>query len=160
MSIRVLFVCLGNICRSPTAEGVFRALVDREGLSDIITCDSAGTSDWHIGGPPDPRARQAAKGRGYDLEPLRARQATGRDFEDFDFVIAMDHSNHRNLAAIAPPGREDRLHMMLSFAPGLGIEEVPDPYYGEGDGFETVLDMLEAASTGLLDHIRNGRLSE
>lgn len=157
--VNVLFVCLGNICRSPSAEGVFRAMVEREGLGDEITCDSAGTSDWHIGNPPDERATEAAARRGYDLTPLRARQATSRDFEDFDIVIAMDRSNHAKLQALAPAGREDRLHMMTAFAPELAIDEVPDPYYGAGDGFERVLDMLEATSNGLLDHIRAKHLS-
>jgi len=157
--VNVLFVCLGNICRSPSAEGVFRALVEREGLSEAITCDSAGTGSWHIGKPPDARATEAAAGRGYDLSGFRARQASPRDFDDFDLVIAMDRSNHANLAAMAPAGREDRLRMMMSFAPDLAIDEVPDPYYGGGDGFERVLDMLEAASGGLLDHIRAERLT-
>jgi protein-tyrosine phosphatase len=152
--VNVLFVCLGNICRSPTAEGVFRDLVRREGLDALITTDSAGTSGWHIGEPPDARAREAAKRRGVDLSDLRGRQTQAQDFEDFDYVLAMDRRNHAALAQLAPRGREGRLYMFLDFAPGLGLTEVPDPYYGAGDGFETVLDMIEAASQGLLDHIR------
>lgn len=152
--VNVLFVCLGNICRSPTAEGVFRDLVRREGLDGVIKTDSAGTSGWHIGEPPDERAREAALRRGIDLSDLRGRQTRAQDFDDFDYVLAMDRRNHAALAQVAPRGREGRLHMFLAFAPHLGLTEVPDPYYGAGDGFETVLDMIEAASRGLLDHIR------
>lgn len=157
--VNVLFVCLGNICRSPTAEGVFRALVRREGLDAVIKTDSAGTSDWHIGEPPDPRAQEAAKQRGVDLSDLRGRQARAQDFEDFDYVLAMDRRNHAALSLLASGGRGDRLHLFLSFAPHLGLTEVPDPYYGAGDGFEKVLDMIEAASRGLLDHIRETDLA-
>ncbi len=152
--VNVLFVCLGNICRSPTAEGVFRDLVRREGLDAVIKTDSAGTSGWHIGAPPDDRAREAARRRGIDLSDLRGRQTRAEDFNDFDYLLAMDRRNHAALAQLTPQGREDRLHMFLSFAPQLGLTEVPDPYYGAGDGFEQVLDMIEAASRGLLDHIR------
>ncbi len=152
--VNVLFVCLGNICRSPTAEGVFRDLIRREGLDAVIKTDSAGTSDWHIGEPPDRRSQEAAKRRGVDLSDLRCRQARTEDFEEFDYVLAMDRRNHAALSVLAPQGRGDRLHMFLSFAPQLGLTEVPDPYYGAGDGFEQVLDMIEDASRGLLDHIR------
>ncbi len=157
--VNVLFVCLGNICRSPTAEGVFRALVEREGYAGQIRCDSAGTRSWHIGSPPDGRATEAAARRGIDLTPLRARQTSARDFARFDYVIAMDRSNADNLRRMAPRGSEDRIRMMLSFAPDLGIDEVPDPYFGAGDGFERVLDMIEAASGGLLADIVETRLS-
>ena len=156
--VNVLFVCLGNICRSPTAEGVFRDLVTREGLSHAISTDSAGTGDYHTGNPPDSRARAEARKRGIDLSDLRARQAVPADFETFDYVIAMDHSNQRNLAAICPPGQESRLHMMMKFATTSGTAEVPDPYFGDA-GFEKVLDMLEDASQGLLDHIRENDLT-
>ena len=152
--VNVLFVCLGNICRSPTAEGVFRDLVRREGLDAVIKTDSAGTSGWHIGAPPDDRARDAARRRGIDLSDLRGRQTRAEDFARLDLSPLAPVRNHAALAQIAPKGREDRLHMFLSFAPGLGLTDVPDPYYGAGDGFETVLDMIEAASRGLLDHIR------
>ena len=154
----VLFVCLGNICRSPTAEGVFRDLVAREGLSHAISTDSAGTGDYHTGNPPDPRAQAEALKRGIDLSDLRARQATAKDFETFDYVIAMDHSNQRNLAAICPPGQESRLHMMLAFTTTQNYTEVPDPYFGDA-GFHKVLDMLEDASQGLLNHIRENDLT-
>lgn len=159
MTVNVLFVCLGNICRSPTAEGVFRALVEREGLADRIACDSAGTGAWHIGNPPDGRATEAAAGRGIDLSGLRARQAMPGDFERFDYVVAMDRSNADNLRRIAPDGFEDRIRLMMSFAPDLAIDEVPDPYYSAGDGFERVLDMIEAASGGLLAEILETRLT-
>ena len=157
--VKVLFVCLGNICRSPTAEGVFRALLRREGLGDRIAVDSAGTHAYHVGEPPDPRAQAAARRRGVDISTLKGRKATAADFEKFDYVLAMDRSNHANLVGICPRGREDRLHLFLGFAPDLGIQEVPDPYYGGEDGFETMLDMIEAASSGLLDHIRKTDLA-
>ncbi|MEQ8667457.1 MAG: low molecular weight protein-tyrosine-phosphatase [Rhodospirillales bacterium] len=158
MTVNVLFVCLGNICRSPTAEGVFRALVEREGYRGQIACDSAGTGAWHLGKPPDGRAQAAAARRGYDLSSLRARQAEPGDFARFDYVCAMDRSNLRNLQALAPRGYGG-LGLMMAYAPELAVDEVPDPYYGEGDGFERVLDLLEAASGGLLAHIVAEKLS-
>lgn len=158
MTVNVLFVCLGNICRSPTAEGVFRALVEREGYRGRIACDSAGTGAWHLGKPPDERAQAAAARRGYDLSGFRARQAEPGDFQRFDLVCAMDRSNLKNLRAIAPRDYAG-LGMMMAYAPDLGLDEVPDPYYGAGDGFERVLDMLEAASGGLLNHIVEERLT-
>jgi len=151
--VRTLFVCLGNICRSPTAEGIFRHLVEQHGLSDKISTDSAGTSAWHIGQPPDKRSQSTARARGIELADLKARQSTAKDFEDFDYVLAMDEENHLNLSTICPPGREDRLHMFLDFAPEVGRRDVPDPYYH--DGFDIVFDMLEAASKGLLQDIKN-----
>ena len=157
--IRVLFVCLGNICRSPTAEGVFRARVAREGLSHAIATDSAGTHDYHIGDPPDSRARAAAKRRGVDISDLRGRQATREDFVRFDYVLAMDRSNLRNLSRLCPKGKESRLRLLLDFAPDAGIDEVPDPYYGGADGFERVLDLVEAAADGLLAHILRAHLA-
>jgi protein-tyrosine phosphatase len=150
--ISVVFVCLGNICRSPTAEGVFRDLVEKEGLADQIRVDSSGTSNWHIGQEPDVRSQQTAKTRGIDLSGLRARQATVSDFETFDYILAMDAANHRDLLEMCPTGREDRLHLFLKFAPELGRLDVPDPYYH--DGFDGVFDMLEVASKGLLTDIR------
>jgi len=134
--VNVLFVCLGNICRSPTAEGVFRDLVEREGLSDKIHTDSAGTHAYHIGEPPDSRAQDEAKRRGIDISGLRGRQARAADFKDFDYVLAMDRSNHQNLLSICPLDMEQRLSMFLDFAPGIDRREVPDPYY-EG-GFDSV----------------------
>ena len=152
--MHILVVCTANICRSPTAEGVFRGLVERQGLSDSITVDSAGTGAYHVGEGPDSRAKAAARQRGFDLGGLRARKATAADFRAFDYVLAMDRQNHQNLAAICPPGEEHRLHMMMDFAPGLGRREVPDPYYGGSGGFDLVLDLIEAAGQGLIKHIR------
>jgi protein-tyrosine phosphatase len=152
--VNVLFVCLGNICRSPAAEGVFRALVEREGLAGRIACDSAGTGAWHVGKAPDARMRAAATRRGYDLDSLRGRQVTAGDFGRFDYVLAMDGENLADLAVLCPPGHEARLGRLLDFAPGLGRRDVPDPYYGGADGFEHVLDLVEAGARGLLADIR------
>ncbi len=156
--VKVLFVCLGNICRSPTAEGVFRTLVEREGLGDQVEIDSAGTGSWHVGGSPDKRAQAAALKRGIDLSGQRARQAKAADFGRFDYVLAMDSDNHHDLSGLCPRGEEHRLHMFLDFAPEVKERNVPDPYYGEGGGFEAVLDMIEAASQGLLADIREKHL--
>jgi protein-tyrosine phosphatase len=152
--VKVLFVCMGNICRSPTAEGVFRHKVSEAGLEDQIHIDSAGTIAHHIGHPPDPRAQKAALKRGVDLGSQRARRVSGEDFEEFDLVIAMDSDNHYELEMICPPGYEDRLHMFLKFAQNTRETEVPDPYYGGSGGFETVLDMIEDAAEGLLQHLQ------
>ena len=151
--MKVLFVCLGNICRSPTAEGVFRHYVEQAGLSDQVTIDSAGTSDWHIGKTPDPRTIAAAAQRGYDVSTLRGRQATAEDFNEFDLILAMDNSNLTNLQAIQPAHSKAELALYL---PRFNIspDEVPDPYYGGEDGFELVLDMLEQASQVLLDEVK------
>ncbi|MFQ5763399.1 MAG: low molecular weight protein-tyrosine-phosphatase [Rhodospirillales bacterium] len=156
--VKVLFVCLGNICRSPTAEGVFRTLVERQGFSDRIAVDSAGVGSWHVGSPPDRRAQRAARRRGIDLSGQRARQAGASDFRRFDYVVAMDADNRRQLEGLCPPGEEHRLHLLMDFAPELGRSDVPDPYYGGAGGFEAVLDMIERASEGLLAHIRENRL--
>jgi protein-tyrosine phosphatase len=152
--VNVLFVCLGNICRSPSAEGLFRALVVREELSGRIAVDSAGTGDWHIGKPPDRRAQAAARRRGVDISGLRARQAGPADFRRFDYVLAMDRDNHADLAGVCPPGEEHRLALLLDFAPEIDLDDVPDPYYGGAEDFEVMLDLIEFASTGLLSHIR------
>lgn len=157
--VKVLFVCLGNICRSPTAEGVFRDLVNKRGFSGQIITDSAGTGSWHVGKGPDERAQQAAQARGVDLSDLRARQAKAKDFLDFDYVLAMDRSNYANLQNICPPGYEDKLHMFLSFYADSPEEEVPDPYYGGPAGFDYVLDLVEEASEGLLRDIEKGYFS-
>ncbi len=155
--LKVLFVCMGNICRSPTAHGVFRDLVEREGLHDHVYVDSAGTHAYHVSEPPDTRAQQAALKRDVDLGDLRARKAIEADFVEFDYILAMDESNYSDLLAIAPAGHEDKLTLFLDYAPHLGVKEVPDPYYGGNNGFERVLDLIEAASEGLLNDLK-GRL--
>lgn len=152
--IRLLFVCMGNICRSPTAEGVFYSLIDREGLLDRIQVDSAGTHAFHISEPPDVRAQRAASKRNIDLSKLRARKAESNDFHEFDYILAMDRSNYEDLANISPEGMEHKLHLFLDFAPHLESKDVPDPYYGGPSGFERVLDMIEDASSGLLQYLR------
>lgn len=151
---RVLFVCMGNICRSPTAQGVFRKLLQSEGLDDVIEIDSAGTHGYHTGEPPDRRAREAAARRGIDLSDLRARCVETQDFSYYDYVLAMDQENYHSLSRICPPGFERRLMLFMDFAPHLRTREVPDPYYGGAAGFERVFDMVEAAAEGLLADIR------
>ena len=150
----MLFVCMGNICRSPTAEGVFRHKVRQSNLEDQISIDSAGTHAYHVGNPPDSRAAGAALKRDIDLSGQRARRVRADDFTEFDYVIAMDESNRDDLLSICPAGYEDRVKLFLDFSDD-DESEVPDPYYGQGHGFEIVLDLVEAASDGLLDHIRN-----
>jgi protein-tyrosine phosphatase len=151
---RVLFVCMGNICRSPTAQGVFGKVLEREGLQAVIGADSAGTHAYHAGEPPDVRAQEAALRRGIDLSDLRARLVEPEDFFRFEYVLAMDQENYRNLSVICPRGAENRLMLFMEFAPHLQTREVPDPYYGGKSGFERVFDMIEAASEGLLADIR------
>ncbi len=158
MTVRVLFVCLGNICRSPTAHAVFERLVDAEGLSQHIEVDSAGTGAWHVGQPPDERAMAAAKVRGYRMAHLRARQVDPADLEAFDYVLAMDRSNLEHLRALCPRGLHERIALFLSHA-DCQEDEVPDPYYGGQDGFGLVLDLVESAAAGLLRDIRaSGKL--
>ncbi len=155
--MRILFVCLGNICRSPTAEVVFRAVASREAPDIVLEVDSAGTAGYHVGEAPDRRTRQAAARRGYDLSALQARVVEPRDFEDFDLILAMDRENLRALERRAPAQARARLRLFLEFAPESGISEVPDPYYGGPNGFEDVLDLIEAASRGLIAHLRESR---
>ena len=152
-TIKVLFVCLGNICRSPTAHGIFEKLVREAGLQERILIDSAGTGDWHIGRPPDPRASAAALGRGHDLSHLRARQVRPEDFRDFDYLLAMDEQNLWDLKALALPDFDGHLGLFMDFGHS-GLKEVPDPYYGGEDNFEQVLDLVEDAAAGLLVHLR------
>ena len=151
--VKVLFVCMGNICRSPTAEGVFRHMVEQSDAEDEISIDSAGTHAYHVGNPPDGRAQDAALKRDIDLSSQHARRVSRDDFEEFDYVIAMDESNRSDLLSICPDGYEDRIHLFLDFSGG-DESEVPDPYYGQGRGFEIVLNLVEDASDGLLKHIR------
>jgi protein-tyrosine phosphatase len=155
--VRILFVCLGNICRSPTAEGVMRRLVERAGAREEIEIDSAGTGGWHVGEAPDPRARAAARARGIALDCV-ARQVQSEDFERFDLIVAMDRSNVAGLRRIAP-GEEarEKIRLLREFDPASAGEsdlDVPDPYYEGARGFEIVLDMVEAACKGLLAHAR------
>ena len=152
--MKILFVCLGNICRSPTAEGVFRAIAARDAPDLTIEVDSAGTAGYHIGEPPDARTRQAASRRGYDLSALRARIVEPRDFENFDLILAMDRENLNVLRHRAPVDAHERVRLFLEFAPDATVTEVPDPYYGGPNGFEEVLDLVEAATHGLLQHLR------
>ena len=151
---RVLFVCMGNICRSPTVEGVFRHLATRELTDHFIEVDSAGTHAYHVGEAPDPRARRAAERRGIDLTELRARRITVEDFSRFDLVLGMDPLNVVVMQDLCPPELQSRIRLLLEFAPQLGREDVPDPYYGGSNGFEYVLDLAEEASAGLLAHLR------
>jgi protein-tyrosine phosphatase len=159
--VRLLFVCMGNICRSPTAEGVMRALLRDQGLEDVVEVDSAGTGAWHVGDPPDARATAAARARGITLEGA-ARAVTRADFTDYDLILAADRRNLRDLAGIVPPEARSRVHLLRQYDPasdGAPDLDVPDPYYGGDDGFEHVLDLVDAACRGLLDRLRaDGRL--
>ncbi len=152
--INILFVCMGNICRSPMAHGVFQDLVRERKLQEIIAVDSAGTYAYHTGEPPDPRAVAVAARRGYSLEHLRARKVRASDFTTFDLILAMDHQNQRHLLNHCHQAHRHKVCLMLEFARHVNCEEVPDPYYGGLDGFETVLDMIEDACSALLEHIQ------
>ncbi|MDS0857884.1 low molecular weight phosphotyrosine protein phosphatase [Burkholderia pseudomultivorans] len=152
--VAICFVCLGNICRSPTAEGVMRHQVDAAGLADRIDVDSAGTGDWHVGEPPDTRAQAAARLRGYDLSALRARQVGAADFERFDLLLAMDEANLAELRRRCPPQHRDKVRLLMEFSPGATETEVADPYFGGAQGFEQVLDQVERACEGLLQTLR------
>ncbi len=152
--MKILFVCLGNICRSPTAEAVFRAIAAREAPELAVEVASAGTAGYHLGEPPDIRTREAASRRGYDMSPLRARIVEPRHFEEFDLILAMDRENLSVLHRRAPAHTRERVRLFLEFAPNAVVTEVPDPYYGGPNGFEEVLDLVEAASRGLLQHLR------
>ena len=150
MKQRLLFVCLGNICRSPTAEEVFRELVKRDGGQLRIDVDSAGTHAYHAGSAPDARAIAAAARRGIDMRGLRARKVTEGDFQHFDLLLAMDEQVYCQLLEVAPPAQRDRIRLFLEFAPELGRREVPDPYTGGAAGFEEVLELIEVGARGLL----------
>ncbi len=157
-TVKVLFVCLGNICRSPTAQGVFERLVEIEGLSDQILVESAGTSAYHVGDSPDRRAQRAARKRGLDLSRQRSRQCYRSDCDEFDYALAMDGSNLHSLQRMCPHSNA-KLQLFLNYAPKLGLYDVPDPYYGGSNGFENVLDMIQIAAEGLLEHIKQHDLA-
>lgn len=151
---RVLLVCMGNICRSPLAEGVLKKILENKGLLECINVDSAGTHGYHAGEAPDPRAVAVAARRGYDIKALRARMVRRDDFSVFDLVLAMDRDNLANLLEICPPVYQSRVKLFLSYALDIGIDEVPDPYYGGEAGFEAVLTMVENAAHGLVETLR------
>ncbi len=153
--IKVLFVCMGNICRSPTAHGVFQKLVDEAGLSEQILVDSAGTISYHAGEAPDPRSSQTALAHGIDLSPQRSRQVNDDDFERQDYILAMDYDNLRNLQQQCPDQYQHKLQLLLSYHSDQYLDEVPDPYYGGADGFETVFEMINEACGALLSNIRS-----
>lgn len=150
---KVLFVCLGNICRSPTAHGVFEHIVKAENVAEQFEIDSAGTAAWHIGKEPDSRSQKAARQRGYELKHLRARQVQSDDFEYYDYILAMDGSNLSDLRSRCPDHFQHKLSLFLTFGEH-NEKEVPDPYYGGADGFNHVLDLVESASRGLLNYIQ------
>ena len=153
MTVKVMFVCLGNICRSPTAHGVFQSLINNQGLQGHIYVESSGTASWHVGKPPDARATAFAAARDVDLSELRAQQVKASDFETFDYILAMDKQNLKDLQALKPHDYAGELDLFLAFSP-MDESEVPDPYYGGDEGFNHVLDLVESASKGLLAHIK------
>ena len=148
--IRVLMVCLGNICRSPTAEAMLRLKVHEAGLDDRVEVDSAGTADYHVNSPPDRRAVAHGERRGLEMSRLRGRQVESADFDRFDFILAMDEDNLANLQRIRPAGSLAKVALLMSYAPQADVREVPDPYYGGADGFESVLDLVELAADGFI----------
>ena len=154
MKYRVLLVCMGNICRSPTAEGVLRHFIKINRLGDIVEVDSAGTHGYHVGEPPDSRTQRAASVRGYNLSQLRARKVARQDLDYFDLILAMDKSNLDNLRRMATPEQQERMGLFMDYAKNFDDDEVPDPYYGLGHGFDLVLDMVEDASLGLIEEIK------
>lgn len=154
MSYRVLLVCMGNICRSPTAEGVLREFVRSNHLGDAVEVDSAGTHGYHVGEAPDGRTQRAALARGYNLSQLRARKVAPQDLDYFDLILAMDKSNLDNLQRMAMPEQLEKIRLFMDYARNFEDEEVPDPYYGLGHGFDLVLDMIEDGAQGLVDEIR------
>ena len=151
--VKVLFVCMGNICRSPTAEAVFRHYVMQRELQDHIYIDSAGTHGYHVGCEPDQRTLAAAKLRGFDLSSLRARRISSGDFDAYDYILTMDRTNYEEVRRKSPPQHRHKIQLFLSYAEGVKEEEVPDPYYGGNKGFEHVLDLVEAGARGLLDKL-------
>lgn len=158
MTVNVLFVCLGNICRSPTAHGVFEKRVQEAGLTDVIGIDSAATAAFHVGNPPDPRTMRAAAVRGYDLSQQISRQVKPEDFSRFDFILPMDRMNLGNLRALQPKDFKGHLGLFMDFSKQKQYSQVPDPYSDGPEGFELVLNLVEDAAMGLLEHIRNEKL--
>ena len=154
MTYRVLLVCMGNICRSPTAEGVLRHFIKNNMLGDKVEVDSAGTHGYHVGEAPDSRTQRAAAVRGYNLSQLRARKVARQDLDYFDLILAMDKSNLDNLRRLATPEQQERIKLFMDYARSFDDDEVPDPYYGLGHGFDLVLDMVEDASLGLIEEIK------
>jgi protein-tyrosine phosphatase len=152
---RLLFVCLGNICRSPMAEGAFRRVAAEEGVLDHFEIDSAGLGDWHVGQAPDDRAQRAAGQRGIDISGQSARQVSRGDFARFDLLLAMDGSNYEDLTQLAPKGERHKIRRFLDFAPHAGTKDVPDPFFGEAEGFDHALDLIEEAARGLLAELLN-----
>ena len=152
--IKVLFVCMGNICRSPTAEGVLRHMLQQKKLDGRVEVDSAGTHGYHVGEAPDQRTQRAAASRHYDLSDMRARKVAAQDLDYFDMILAMDHNNLSVLQRICPPEKHDRLGLFMSYSKNFDDDEVPDPYYGLGHGFDLVLDMVEDAADGLIESIQ------
>lgn len=152
--VKVLFVCMGNICRSPSAEGVFNKLINEQRLASRFSIDSAGTHAYHIGEPPDLRSQRAAEDRKIDLSHLRARKVIFGDFEDFDYLLAMDKENHSIMMQACPEEHQHKIKLFLDYAPHLNTDEVPDPYYGGPHGFEKVLDLIEEASTGFIEQLK------
>ncbi|MFP4500191.1 MAG: low molecular weight protein-tyrosine-phosphatase [Candidatus Hydrogenedentota bacterium] len=157
--VRVLFVCLGNICRSPMAEGIFRQLVEERGLVNRIMIDSAGTGAWHVGEPPDARAQREVRKHGLDISRQQARQVRASDFEKFDYIVAMDRDNLADLEAQCPPACRNRLFLCTQFVPDLGMEGVPDPFFGGTEGFARVFELIRANANALLDKIAGERLA-
>ena len=152
--VKVLFVCMGNICRSPTAEGVFRHLVNQHKAEDYIFIDSAGTHAYHVGEQPDRRSQATATSRNIDMSKQRARKVTTEDFDEFDHILAMDHSNYSDLISICPPHLQHKVELFMTYSDNFSESEVPDPYYGGAQGFEHVFDLVEDASLGLLRKLR------
>ncbi|MFO1404771.1 MAG: low molecular weight protein-tyrosine-phosphatase [Azonexus sp.] len=151
---RILMVCMGNICRSPTAEGVARKLISNNGLGDVVEVDSAGTHGYHVGESPDQRTQRAAAVRGYDLSQQRARKVAPQDLDYFDLILAMDRANLDNLRRMASPEQRERIRLFMDYSQGFDDDEVPDPYYGLGHGFDLVLDMVEDAAQGLVKELK------
>lgn len=157
--VSVLFVCLGNICRSPTAHAVFRKMVREQGLEEQIAIDSAGTAAYHVGKHPDTRSMETARNRGIEMLDLRARKVDFADFYEYDYILAMDDANYHNLRDIALPEHYEKIQMFLEYTDEFPETEVPDPYYGGQQGFNHVFDLVDSASEGLLNHIKKNHLS-